>query len=186
MKVEIASITEKLDNWEESWKKEKECMWQRINVVQKELRYERDEEKKSVNLEGVKVIRRERSGEDEDWNIKMEVLSRRVELMEKEKKKCRIVVRGMSVGWMEGKMKVERLLAGMGVKVNIKRIQGVKDRMDVDKSKLWVVELDNDNEKNEVIRRKRMLKGKPVTIDEDKTWREIRVKWYLLEDKACG
>lgn len=45
-----------------------------------------------------------------------------------------------------------------------------------------MLKLENEEEKKEVIRLKARLKGRLERIDEDKTWRDRKLKW-LLEEK---
>lgn len=181
---EIGEIEEGLEKlqkmwneWDSKWKKEKESMWRRMNGLEKFI--------KEVN-EGTEKIE-ESEYESVKWKVRD--LSRRVDVVEKEKRKRNVVIRGMNVGVMEGKRAVEKVLAWVGVNVSVGMVKAL-GRGEYGVPKLWLVELGSEEEKMDVMRVKGRLKGSVIRIDEDRSWRDRRMVWLLRErawtERASG
>lgn len=179
---EIGEIEEGLEKlqkmwneWDSKWKKE--SMWRRMNGLEKFI--------KEVN-EGTEKIE-ESEYESVKWKVRD--LSRRVDVVEKEKRKRNVVIRGMNVGVMEGKRAVEKVLAWVGVNVSVGMVKAL-GRGEYGVPKLWLVELGSEEEKMDVMRVKGRLKGSVIRIDEDRSWRERRMVWLLRErawtERASG
>ncbi|XP_043475697.1 uncharacterized protein LOC122507179 [Leptopilina heterotoma] len=170
--VEIEERLEKLqemwNEWDSKWKKDKESMWRRMNGLEKFI--------KEVN-EGTEKVE---GSEYERLKWKMGDLSRRVDVVENEKRKKNVVIRGMNVGVLEGKRAVEKVLAWVGVNVSVKMVQAL-GKGEYGVPKLWLVELGSEEEKMDVMRVKGRLKGSVIRIDEDRCWRERRMLWLLRE-----
>lgn len=179
---EIGEIEEGLEKlqkmwneWDSKWKKE--SMWRRMNGLEKFI--------KEVN-EGTEKIE-ESEYESVKWKVRD--LSRRVDVVEKEKRKRNVVIRGMNVGVMEGKRAVEKVLAWVGVNVSVGMVKAL-GRGEYGVPKLWLVELGSEEEKMDVMRVKGRLKGSVIRIDEDRSWRDRRMVWLLRErawtERASG
>lgn len=179
---EIGEIEEGLEKlqkmwneWDSKWKKE--SMWRRMNGLEKFI--------KEVN-EGTEKIE-ESEYESVKWKVRD--LSRRVDVVENEKRKRNVVIRGMNVGVMEGKRAVEKVLAWVGVNVSVGMVKAL-GRGEYGVPKLWLVELGSEEEKMDVMRVKGRLKGSVIRIDEDRSWRDRRMVWLLRErawtERASG
>ncbi|XP_024893159.1 golgin subfamily A member 6-like protein 2, partial [Temnothorax curvispinosus] len=175
MKEEIEDLRREFREREKRWKeereetnKQKEKMEERIRNLEEKME-ERKEEKKEE----------ERNGRGEVGE-KMRELERRLKRKEKEERRRNIVIRGLEVKEGGRRENAEKLLEGIGAKVKaieVKRIGG-----DAEKGREMVLlKLENEEQKWEVMEKKRSLVGRKERITEDLSWEERRMNWRLRE-----
>lgn len=67
----------------------------------------------------------------------------------------------------------------IGVEVKVEEISKIGSREEGKET--WLVKLGSEEQKREVIRRKKILKGRKERIWYDLTWKERKMKWKLEE-----
>lgn len=151
------------------WQEERRELLQRIE----------DLEKKLGEIErGKEGLRGEREREEGSIEIRLRKIEKEGEMRERKERRRNSIVKGLEV--KEGKKReiVENLLGDIGAEVKVEEIS----RVGGGKGKeIWLVRLENDDQKREVMRKKKILKGRKEKIMEDLTWRERKMKWRLEE-----
>lgn len=148
---------------EAKWKKEREEIRDCIKGLERrmeELGGNGEKELKGVDLkEGM----RKGSGIGED---RLREIERRIEMREREERRRNIILKGVEV--KEGKRReaVEEVFKVLGVRAEmeeIKKLGGVERRA------MLLVKLKGEEQKKEIMRRKRELKGRREKVMEDWT-----------------
>lgn len=108
------------------------------------------------------------NGDEVGMKQKLVELKRQVEYFDKESRKRNIVVKEVKMEKKDGLKEMEKLMADIGAKVNIR---GIKGRGGEDRNwpGVWAVELGNEDEKREVMELKKKLRGRKKRILEDRT-----------------
>lgn len=86
---------------------------------------------------------------------------------------------------MEGKdadKEIEELCRKLEVKVHVEGIRKVKMGGE-GRDELLILKLGSEEEKKEMLGKKRLLKGSKVWVEENLTWKERRMKWGLKDPK---
>ncbi|XP_051167632.1 golgin subfamily A member 6-like protein 2 [Leptopilina boulardi] len=189
---EIGGIRNMWEEWERVWKREKGEMLEKLEVLeldQEKMVKEGKEERRKLEIRVERLEEREMSDaggngckrkSGEGLEEKVKELTRKVDQMEREKRKSGIAIRGMRVKKDEGRKEIEKLLKDIGVKVNIRSIKGI-DGEEKETPKIWIVQLGCEEERREVMANKYKLKGRKERIEEDKSWGERRNEWLLRE-----
>ncbi|XP_024890348.1 golgin subfamily A member 6-like protein 22 [Temnothorax curvispinosus] len=175
MREEIEDLRREFREREKRWKeereetnKQKEKMEERIRRLEEKIE-ERKEEKKEE----------ERNGRGEVGE-KMRELERRLERKEKEERRRNIVIRGLEVKEGGRRENAEKLLEGIGAKVKVTEVKRIGG--DAEKGREMVLlKLENEEQKWEVMEKKRSLVGRKERITEDLSWEERRTNWRLRE-----
>ncbi|XP_043478191.1 golgin subfamily A member 6-like protein 22 [Leptopilina heterotoma] len=199
---EIGKVKKMCEEWERKWSEEKEKMYEKLEKLEKgqkdievemevELNMVKEEVRESREIIGelrkrVTKLEAETEGGIKNQEAlvleeKMSEVSRWMERTEKEKRKNNIVIKGMNVVRREGRNAIQKVLEDIGTDVKIIGLNGVGGE-DKEKPKVWIVQLENEEQKMEVISAKYKLKGRKEIIEEDKTWKE-RVISRKLEQK---
>lgn len=81
---------------------------------------------------------------------------------------------------MEGNRRevVEKIFKSVGVKAKIEKIRKLGRNEKMGTEMLWV-KLGNEEQKKEILEKKRNLKGRRDRIIEDLTWKERKTRWNL-------
>jgi len=182
MRMEVEKMKEELRAREERWNKEREELRRRIERIEQEiegLRIGRKEGEKS-NEEAAGGKGRGLSGgrEVDEWKEKVKQLERRWEMKERGERRRNLIVKGMKGGEGSMKERVEKVIKGLGVRVegkveDVRRIDGGKR----EKGDMVIVKMATKEAKREVMVNKWRLKGKEIWIEEDLTWEERRINW---------
>src|SRR5436190_9747800 len=175
-------LREEMEEWRreyreqmKEWRVEKKALREEIESLVKRMEgleakvEEGRKEKKGA--EGGKGGRMERRVKEIDW---------RWELREREERKKNIVVRGLEV--REGKRRegAEKLLKDIEAKVEIMEVKKVGEDREKG-SEMVIIRLGSEEQKWEVMEKKKKLRGRKERIGADLTWRERRTKWKLGE-----
>ncbi|XP_011864665.1 PREDICTED: uncharacterized protein LOC105560291 [Vollenhovia emeryi] len=107
-------------------------------------------------------------------------MEKRMENKEREEKRRNVVMRGVEV--REGKRReaVEEVMKIIGAKAEIKEVRRIGERREEGREML-LVKLENEEQKWDIMEKKRNLRGRPERISEDLTWKERKIKWKLGE-----
>lgn len=76
---------------------------------------------------------------------------------------------------------VEEVFSSIVARVKIEEVKGLEGSMEGESETIWV-RLQNDEQKREVIRKKKELKGRKQRVVEDWTWKERKMRWKLEEN----
>lgn len=194
VREEIGEIKNMWKAWEDKWEEEKQEVWERLNSLEKKSKEEREGTRKEVKEMKVRLERlkkqevkvgegrKEGSSREEELDRKVFELNRKMDQMEREKRRNNIVIKGVIATQECGKEVVEKLLEEIGVKAEVKNVRGVGGREE-ENFKIWVAELGNEEQKRQVLKRKSQLRGRRERIEEDRTWKERRIR-FLLEEKV--
>ncbi|XP_024890196.1 golgin subfamily A member 6-like protein 22 [Temnothorax curvispinosus] len=169
-------LKEELRRSEAIWRKQREALEEKVKKL---------EEKVEERIKRVEEKIRERKGKEKGeigngnkMRERMKELERRLERKEKEERRRNIVIRGLEVKEGGRRQEAEKL-EGIGAKVKaieVKRIRG-----NVKKGREMVLLKLENEQKWEVMEKKRSLVGRKERIMEDLTWEERRTNWILRE-----
>nr|XP_012235057.1 PREDICTED: trichohyalin-like [Linepithema humile] len=159
---------------EESWRKEGERWEEGLKKVEGRVG---NMEKRWEEKEGEK---KRKVGEEGKVESRVRELEGKLERREREERKKNVIVKELKVGEGGRREAVERLMAEIGAKVEIEEMRGLGRNIERGTETLWV-KLKKEEQKREVMRRKRELRGRKEIIREDLTWRERRMEWKLEE-----
>ncbi|XP_017879159.1 trichohyalin-like, partial [Ceratina calcarata] len=199
VRKEMKGLARRIEAMEERWKKKEEEMGKKIEEmleqmkeVQNKERHRRKEEKEEVVEEVMekieeKINERDKRKEEKEmerskeaWN-EVKRIHRKLEERERREKKNKIVIRGLEVPKREAKEKTRQfLMEEFGVKEGIVGIEIIGGG---EIAKVSIVEMENWEAKQEVMKKKGKLRGKRIYIDHDMTQEERRVQ-KLLREKA--
>ncbi|XP_011881707.1 PREDICTED: golgin subfamily A member 6-like protein 22, partial [Vollenhovia emeryi] len=170
---ELEEMKKELKERELRWQEEKRELIGRIEEMEKmwiaKMKEGEGEEKKTKKGEGDKRVEE-----------RMKELERKLELKERKERRANVIVRGMEVEKGKGRETFEKLIKELGVEAKIEdmsRIGGIREKG----PETWLVKLGSEEQKREVMRKKRMLKGRKERLADDLTWRERKMKWRIEE-----
>lgn len=129
-----------------------------------------------VKLEGKGKGEREGSKDMEERIRKIERICDR---KERQQRKRNIVIKRYK-DERELKSKIDEIFKKIGAKVEIDGIKEIKTSRE-DWGGLAVVSLKSEEDRREVLRKKKGLKGENIWIKEDLTWKERQSRWKLKE-----
>lgn len=192
IRIRVRKVLEKV---KEGIKKQGKILKEEIEDIKKELkeqaergRVERNELRSSIEglekriKESWKKKRRRRrkwrteSGGEVEKKV-MEI-ERKMEMREREEKKQNVIIRGLEVKQGTRIEAVEGILKDIGARVNVedvKRIGGDKE----EGREMVRVKLSNEEQRGEVMRMKKNLKGRKERIAEDWTWKKRKMRWKM-------
>lgn len=110
----------------------------------------------------------------------MRELEKRLEVKEREERRKNVIVRRIEMKEGRKQEAVEKMLRIMEARVKIKEIR----KLGGEKDKRWeiiLMKLENEEQRREVMLRKRNLRGRKERVLEDWTWKERRMRWKLEE-----
>lgn len=182
MREEVGGL--KLELWrkEGEWREEKKVMKERMEKLEGRVAEVEEKMRGGGNAriineagreEGYKILGEEMAG-------KMKDIGRKMEMKEREERKNNIVIRNMEEEKGELKERVEKLIEGIGAKVEIEWIRKIRGR-EGGRGEMVVARLGNREQKGQVMRRKSELKGRKVRIEDDLTWEERKMRWKITE-----
>ncbi|KMQ88293.1 hypothetical protein RF55_12247 [Lasius niger] len=120
----------------------------------------------------LEVIRRELEelkGREERWKLEKEEI-----------KKKNILIKGLKVEGKDADKEIEELCRKLEVKVHVEVIRKVKMGGE-GRDELLILKLGSEEEKKEMLWKKKLLKRSKVWVEEDLTWKERRMKWDLKD-----
>jgi len=172
---ELEEIRREFREQKEKWRKEGEQLKKGIENLK-----DRIEELKGENNGKTGDSKGGDRKSERNIENRLKEVKRNMERREKEEKRKNIIIRGVEV--REGKRReaVEEILKIVGVKVEIKevrRVRGINEK----EGEMVLVKLGSEEQKGEVIGKKKILKGRKKRISEDLTWRERKARWNLQE-----
>ena len=205
----VKKFREKWEEWDQVWRKEKEKVWKKLEEIEKKQKATENERKYEVEKleermkklecknevtkkgaggesrgEKLKVVDENVSIEKERLKSRIREIEKKMESEEKMKRSRNIVIRGIKVDSETGREEVEKLLGEIGAEVHVGEIKGV-GRKNGGKPSMYIVEMRNEEEKVNVLKRKKTLKGRKERIEEDLTCNERRRKW-VMNQRAWG
>ncbi|XP_029159140.1 uncharacterized protein PF11_0207-like [Nylanderia fulva] len=159
----------------ERWKREKKEMIENMEGMKR--RIEGLERKMEEKEEGERE-RREHTGNG--LQKRVGEMERKWEILEKEEKRKNIVIKGLLV--KEGKRRegAEKLLEEIEARARIMKIRKIGEDREMGRE-MVVVELEKEEQKWEVMEKKKRLKGRKERIDTDLTWKEREIRRKLGE-----
>ena len=109
---------------------------------------------------------------------RMRRIEKEWEMRERKERRRNVIIRGLEI--KEGKKReaVKSLLNEIGVEAKLEEMSRVGGG---EGSDILLVKLENEEQKREIINKKKILRGRKERIGEDLTWRERRMKWRLEE-----
>lgn len=151
------------------WKEERKELVKRIEEL---------EEKVGEMERGKGDKRKREKGEEGEVEARVKKMEKEWEMRERKERRKNVVIKGLEVGEEKKREAVEKLLKDIGAEVKVEEIGRVGGGIRKD---MWIVKLEKDEQKREVMRKKRELKGRKEKIMEDLTWKERKIKWRLGE-----
>lgn len=100
-----------------------------------------------------------------------------MERKKREERRRNVVIRGMEV---KGKERMEEVLGNIGAKVEIEEVKRLGGKASKRRKVVWM-RLKSEDQKREVMERKKKLKRREQRILDDCTWKERRMKWKFEE-----
>lgn len=115
---------------------------------------------------------------------KIKELEKGLERKERKEKRKNIVIKGIKV--KEGKRRevVEEMMKDIGMKVKIEEIRRLKGNEEGETEMIWV-RLESEEQRREILEKKKNLKDRKERIVEDLTWKKRKMRWKL-EDIVRG
>lgn len=108
---------------------------------------------------------------------KVRELERRWEKKEREERRKNVIIKGLKVKEGNRREAVEEVLNVLGVRGNIEEVKRVGEDREQDGEMVLV----SEEQRGEIMKRKRELKGRKERIMEDWTWKERKMRWRLEE-----
>lgn len=107
----------------------------------------------------------------------MKKIDRKEERRERKERRRNVIIRDKEVKKGKEKEKLEELMKDIGVTLNIEEIKRIGKRRE---KETWWVRLGSEEQKMEVLRKKRGLKGRRKRIVDDLIQKERKMKWRLV------
>lgn len=109
---------------------------------------------------------------------KIKELEKGLERKERKEKRKNIVIKGIKV--KEGKRRevVEEMMKDIGMKVKIEEIRRLKGNEEGETEMIWV-RLESEEQRREILEKKKNLKDRKERIVEDLTWKKRKMRWKL-------
>ena len=192
-KVDLESLENLIKGFREETNQSLKGMQRRGEEVWEEVKKVREKWEVWVTKKGaggesggekVKVVDENVSIENERLKSRIREIEKKMKSEEKIKRSRNIVIRGIKVDSETGREEVEKLLGEIGVEVHVGEINGV-GRKNGGKPSMYIVEMRNKEEKVNVLKRNKALKGKKERMEDDSTWNERRRKW-VMNQRAWG
>lgn len=150
----------------------------------------RELEVKGEEKEGKGRKVNEREGRIEE---KIRGIENRLEKKEREERRKNIVTEEIKVKEGNRKDAVEGILKSIGVEAKIEELRRLGKNEERGTEMIWV-KLENEEQKKEVLEKKKNLKSRRKRIVEDLTWKERKMRWKLEniargrrgEETGCG
>lgn len=172
LKEELEKMKRELGEREAKWQEEKEEMVDRIKKLEEKV-------KGGEMREGGEEERLEREKGGESLEVKIREIEKKMELRERKERRRNIIVKGLVTKEGEKREVIGKIIREVGVEVEVKDMSRVGTREEG--KEFWLVRLGSEEQKREVMKRKRRLKGDKMRITDDLTWRERKIKWKLEE-----
>lgn len=109
---------------------------------------------------------------------KIKELEKGLERKERKEKRKNIVIKKIKV--KEGKRRevVEEMMKDIGMKVKIEEIRRLKGNEEGETEMIWV-RLESEEQRREILEKKKNLKDRKERIVEDLTWKKRKMRWKL-------
>lgn len=167
---ELRREVRELKAQEVKWKEEREelrkCVKEMESKMEKVVRGVEDwwEEDRKEGKRGIMEMER-----------RVKEIERKMERKEREDRRRNIIIRGVEIMKGGTREAVEEIIRAVGIKVEGMEIRRLGGR-EKGRETVWV-RLENEEQKREVMNRKRELKGREERILEDWTWKERKMRW---------
>lgn len=101
-----------------------------------------------------------------------------LERKERKERRKNIVIKGIKV--KEGKRRevVKEMMKDIGMKVKIEEIRRLKGNEEGETEMIWV-RLESEEQRREILEKKKNLKDRKERIVEDLTWKKRKMRWKL-------
>ncbi|XP_071581240.1 uncharacterized protein [Temnothorax nylanderi] len=179
IKFEIKGLKEEWKRSEEIWKKQREALEERVRKLEEKM----EERIKRLEVkigERKKEKKGEAGNENEEVVERMREIERKLEKKEREERRRNVVIRGLEVKEGGRRQEAEKLLEGINVKVKVIEVKKIGG--DIEKGREMVLlKLENEEQKWEIMEKKKNLAGRKERIMEDLSWEERRMNWRLRE-----
>jgi len=185
----IVKELEEMRKREEEWRVERRKLENRIEELEKkwEKGLEINEGTRGVeNLEKRvnELESREREkgkgGERGGMEERIRKMEMTWERRERQERKRNVVVKGYKEDGGRVENKIKEIFEKIGAEVGIEEVRKVKTGRE-ERGGMAVVRLKSEAEKEEVMSRKKGLKGEKIWIEDDLTWKERQSKWKMRE-----
>jgi len=178
IREEMEALRRDMRERELKWKEEKEELKKCIRELEKKVEA-RGCWRQGERGKGGEIDNGEGKGKGE-VEKRVKKMERKLEMKEREERRRNIVIRGLEV--REGKRReaVEEVLGIMGVKMEIEGIWRV-GKGGEEGREIVVVKFRTEKIRNEVLERRRLLRGRKEKVTEDWTWEERKMRWKLEE-----
>lgn len=170
VKQDLRAIKER----EEEWKREKDDLRKEMEDIGKRVK-ELEINERTKGKAGCSS-----GGEDRVIEDRVRELEDRLERTERERRKGNIIIRETMIKNDRRREAVEEIMEVIGAKVMIEQIRRLGGNKERGTEMLWV-KLGSEEQRREVMLRKRNLGSRRERITEDMTWRERKMKWRLEE-----
>lgn len=178
------------DLWkrERRWEEERWKIKEKIEELERDLRALRKQKEKGegggqVLEENLRKDKGGMGGGSREMKEKVKMLERRWELVERDKRKRNVIVKGVKEAKEEEggvRKTIEQIIKGLGVEVTVGEVRKLEaGRMEW--GDMVLVELGYEKERRRVLENKRNSRGEDVWIEKDLTWRERRGKWMMKQ-----
>jgi len=172
MREELETLRRDLRERETKWKGEKEELKKCIRELEEKVEVlEMEGEEKG---KGSEVDNREGKGRG-GMEKKVKKMERKLEMKEREERRKNIVIRGLEVREGRRREAVDEVLGAMGMKAEIEGIWRV-GRAGEEGREMVVVKFGVEKIRNEVLERRRLLRGRKERVMEDWTWEERKMR----------
>ncbi|XP_033221173.1 trichohyalin-like [Belonocnema kinseyi] len=208
VKDELRKVSQKWAEWDQLWNGEKEKVWNELECIENRQRERENEEVRKRDMKLLEEREREskielsnksKMGEkgsmeevrecevvkreqNERWRLRLIEAERRMEGEERAKRKKNIIVKGFKVDSERAEEEIMKVMRDIGAQfrlIEIRRLGGNKEG----RESMFLVNLGSEQDKNEVIEKKKLLKRRNERIEEDLMWRKKRRK-LLIERKT--
>jgi len=185
---EIARELEGMRKREEKWREDRDKMEKRIEELEKKwergLKMEdggeglKDIEERVNKLEG--RGRGDEGGGEKDLEERVKKVERMWDRRERQERRRNVVVKGYKVDGRGMNIQIKEIFEKIRAEVEIDDIRVVKTGRE-EWGGMAVVSLRSEEDKKEVMRKKKELRGDKIWIEEDLTWKERQSRWKLKE-----
>ena len=90
---------------------------------------------------------------------------------ERMKRKRNIIIKEVQVGSGTGEEELKNLMSDIGAQVRVEEVRNLAGKRE-GKGSILLVKLGSEQDRKEVLEKKKRLKGREERIEEDLTWRE--------------
>jgi hypothetical protein len=107
-------------------------------------------------------------------------IEKNLEMKEREKRRKNLIIKVMEVGEGKRKEAVQGILEKIGAKVELEEVKLLAKEKEGNREMEWI-KLKSEEQKREVLDRRRNLRGERERVLEDWTCRERKMRWKLEE-----